>query len=374
MKFTVTRTALLSVLSTTGKVISGRNTVPILDYFLFELKGNTLTVTASDLETTLISRLEVQDGTEDATIAVPSKLILDAIKELPEQLLRIEIDEALQMAVKWATGHILIPCASASSYPTIVGTGTDGVYCEIGADVLLSGINKTIFATADDDLRPIMGGIYMGIEQSNITFVATDAHKLVKHSASEDASISSSFVLPRKAANMMRTLLLKEDDFVKMSFDKKNIAFNLKNSTLVCRLIEGNYPNYNAVIPKCNPYKVSVDRAEFLNAIKRVSVCANKATNLVELSIFNNEIIISAKDIDFSYSANETVSCSYEGENITIGFKSTFLVEVLSNLDTANVIIELADCSKAGVFKPVVTEECSTDTLMLLMPMMINAQ
>lgn len=206
-----------------------------------------------------------------------------------------------------------------------------------------------------------------------VTFVATDAHKLVKHTSEAEVNAESSFILPKKPSSLLRGILLKEDDAVKVAFDKKNVVFYLKNSTLVCRLIEGVYPNYNAVIPAANPNRVIVDRVELLNAIKRVAVCSNQATNLVEFNIAANCINLATKDIDFSYSAEERVNCAYEGGAIVIGFKSTFLVDILSNIETPSVVIELADATRAGVFKPLYDEPQSANTLMLLMPMMINA-
>ena len=243
----------------------------------------------------------------------------------------------------------------------------------LDVDLLVSGINKTIFATADDELRPVMNGVYFDFSPESLTFVATDAHKLVKCQAEHASDITSSFILPKKPANLLRNLLAKEEAPVEVSFDAKNVTFALENFNLVCRLIEGNYPNYNAVIPAANPNKVLIDRVEFVNGIKRVAVCSNPSTNLIRMDIANNKVNLTAQDIDFSVSANETISCSYDGQPVTIGFKSTFLVEILSNIDTPTVVVELADSTRAGVFKPVSEDNTSAQTLMLLMPMMINA-
>jgi DNA polymerase-3 subunit beta len=243
----------------------------------------------------------------------------------------------------------------------------------LDVDLLVSCINKTIFATADDELRPVMNGVYFDFSPESLTFVATDAHKLVKCQAEHASDITSSFILPKKPANLLRNLLAKEEAPVEVSFDAKNVTFSLENFNLVCRLIEGNYPNYNAVIPAANPNKVLIDRVEFVNGIKRVAVCSNPSTNLIRMDIANNKVNLTAQDIDFSVSANETISCSYDGQPVTIGFKSTFLVEILSNIDTPTVVVELADSTRAGVFKPVSEDNTSAQTLMLLMPMMINA-
>ncbi len=240
-------------------------------------------------------------------------------------------------------------------------------------DTLVAGINKTIFATADDELRPVMNGIFISLTPGALTFVGTDAHKLVKHESEMENAETASFILPKKPANLLKSVLLKEDDAIEVAFDSKNAQFKLKSHTLVCRLIEGNYPNYNAVIPENNPNKVLVDRIELLNGIKRVAVCSNPTTNLIRMDIAANKITLTAQDIDFSVSANETISCSYDGQEISIGFKSTFMVEILSNMETPTVMVELADSTRAGVFKPVYDEKQTSATLMLLMPMMINA-
>ena len=218
-----------------------------------------------------------------------------------------------------------------------------------------------------------MNGVYINLEPQSVTFVATDAHKLVKYASETAAEATASFILPKKPANLLRGLLPKEDGEITVEFDDKNVLFRLKNQVLICRLIEGNYPNYNAVIPANNPNKVFVDRLELLNAIRRVAVCSNQSTNLIKLDISKGTINLTAQDLDFSVSAQESLPCDYEGEDIVIGFKSTFLIEILSNIETTTVLVELADSTRAGVFKPVYDQQPSNDTLMLLMPMMINA-
>ena len=375
MKFTVSSSALLSLLATTGKVISNKNTLPILDYFLMELKGEELTVTTSDLETTIIGHLKVESVEREGVIAAPAKLMLDSLKEFPEMPLEFEVnDTTWEIKVKWTSGSLSIPGASAVSYPAMPAIGAECKDILLDVDMLIAGINKTIFATADDELRPVMNGVYFNFEQGKLTFVATDAHKLVRSMVEcPDVDFNASFILPKKPANLLKGVLLKEEEPVRVMFDAKNVTFELKNHKLVCRLIEGNYPNYNAVIPSANPNKVLVDRVELLNGIKRVAVCSNPTTNLIRMDIASNRISLAAQDIDFSVSANETISCSYDGNPVTIGFKSTFLVEILSNIDTPTVMIELADSTRAGVFKPVYDDKHAGEVLMLLMPMMINA-
>ncbi len=375
MKFVVSSSSLLNLLQTTGKVISNKNTLPILDYFLLQLKDGTLTITASDLETTLVGAIQVESTERDGVIAAPAKLMLDSLKEFSEQPLTIEANEtSWEILISWKTGKLTIPGTSGVSYPIPAEVaGEDSSSLEINPGTLLTGINKTIFATADDELRPVMNGVFINIEPADLTFVATDAHKLVKLVAENASETKASFILPKKPANLLRTVLGKEDGDIKVSFDAKNVKFELKNYTLVCRLIEGNYPNYNAVIPSNNPNKILVNRVELLNGIKRVAVCSNQATNLIKLDIAKNVINLAAQDLDYSVSAQERVACSYDGGAITIGFKSTFLVEILTNLETESVSVELADSTRAGVFKPVYEEKQALETLMLLMPMMINA-
>ncbi|MBE6195480.1 MAG: DNA polymerase III subunit beta [Rikenellaceae bacterium] len=374
MKFTVSSSALLSLLAVTGKVISNRNTLPILDYFRMDLQGNTLKVTTSDLETTMISSIEVESVESEGTIAAPAKQMLDLLKEFPDMPLTFDVnDKTWEISVSWKSGELSIPGASAVSYPVPPTIKEENRELMLGVDTLIGGINKTIFATADDDFRPQMNGVFFNIEPEQLTFVATDAHKLVKYASNLTGEVNASFILPKKPANLLKSILLKEEEDVKVCFDQNNVRFELKSHTLICRLIEGSFPNYNAVIPANNPNKVLVDRVELVNGIKRVAICSNPTTNLIRMDISENRIKLTAQDIDFSLSANETLSCSYEGSPIVIGFKSTFLVEILSNIDTPTVQIELADSTRAGVFKPVYDDVQNSSTLMLLMPMMINA-
>ena len=374
MKFSVSSSALLSLLATTGKVISNKNTLPILDYFLLELKDNRLKVTTSDLETTLVGSIGVENVEREGMIAAPAKQLLDSLKEFAEIPLTIDCNEqSFEIKLSWKSGSLSIPGASAVSYPALPTLTEEKKEMTLDVDTLVNGINKTIFATADDELRPIMNGVYINLEPQAVTFVATDAHKLVKYTSEEQGDISAAFILPKKPANLLKGMLLKEEEPITMAFDSKNAVFTLKNHTLVCRLIEGSYPNYNAVIPANNPNKLLIDRVELVNGIRRVAVCSNPATNLIRMDIADNKINLTAQDIDYSMSANETISCSYDGQAITIGFKSTFLVEILSNIDTPTVQIELADSTRAGVFKPVYDDKQPSTTLMLLMPMMINA-
>ncbi len=374
MKFTVSSSALLSVLSMTGKVINNKSSLPILEHFLMELKDGVLRVTASDAETTLVGTLEVENIEREGMVAAPAKVLLDVLKECSEMPLTLNVNESTwEIKITWHSGSSSVPGANPVSYPTSKSLSDDKAEVTLDVDTLVNGINKSIFATADDDFKPMINGIYFNIDNAGITFVATDGHKLVKHTAKQKSQNNASFILPKKPANLLKNLLLKEDDDVLVSFDKSNAVFTMKNYTLICRLIEGMYPNYNAVIPVANPNKILIDRIEFLNGIKRVAVCANSATNLIRLDIADNKMTLTAQDVNFYVSANQSLSCSYDGSPISIGFKSVFLIEILANIETPTVLVELADSTRAGVFKPVYDDEQTTSTLMLLMPMIISA-
>ncbi len=376
MKFTVSSTELLSHLQAISRVINTKNTLQILDNFLLKLEGNTLTMTASDIETTMITSMEVLEVEGSGMVAVANKLLLDTLREFPEQPLTFNIDDqTLAMVVTSANGTYNFIGQNGDMYPVLPTLDENPKQLSVSADVLNKGVNKTYFCMADDELRPVMNGIYFDID-SDLTMVATDAHKLVRYKVSyESASVAEgekmSFILPKKPATMLRNVLPKESGTVEIKFDDKNAYFSLDNYTIVCRQVEGKYPNYNGVIPKNNPYKVSIDRLTLLNSLKRVSVFSNQASNLIKLDFGNNQVHVSAQDIDFSISAEELIQCSYDSEPVKIGFKSAFLIEMLANLESADVTIELADPSRAGIILPAESES-DEDVLMLLMPMLLN--
>jgi DNA polymerase-3 subunit beta len=376
MKFVVSSTDLLGHLQAVSRVISSKNTLPILDNFLFRLEGNELEITASDLESTLITKMTLENTSESGSIAVPARILTDTLKEFPEQPLTFEIDnDKLSVVINSENGKFTVVGQNAGDFPQMPSIKQDQkAIIEVPAEVLYSGINKTLFATADDELRPVMNGVYIELASDNLTFVASDAHKLVRYKrADAKADTDSSFILPKKPASLLKNVLPKEENPVTIEFDDKNAFFSMTEYKLVCRLVEGNYPSYNSVIPTDNPNKLSIDRVEFYNTLKRVSVYSNQASNLVKLALTGNQITVSAQDIDFSISAYERLNCQYEGEDMEIGFKSTFLIEILSNLSSTDVIVELSDPTRAGIMLPAVSENESEDVLMLLMPMMINA-
>jgi DNA polymerase III subunit beta len=375
MRFIVSSTELLKHLNAISRVISSKNTLPILDNFLFKLEGNVLTITASDLESTLITKVDLENASEDGLVAIQAKILLDTLKEFPEQPLTFNIDlDAMSIDILSANGKFSITGQNGEDFPVLPTLSENKHSVVVSHDVLLSGINKTLFATADDELRPVMNGIFVELSPEEMTFVASDAHKLVRYKRSDVKSEDlSSFILPKKPASLLKNLLPREESDVKLEFDDKNAFFTLNGFKVICRLVEGKYPAYNSVIPTNNPNELIADRVECYTTLKRVSVFANQASNLVRLKLTPTEMIVSAQDIDFAISAVETIKCEYTGNPMEIGFKSTFLVEILSNLSSSDVKMKLSDPSRAGLLLPVEKENDHEDILMLLMPMMINA-
>jgi len=376
MKFVVSSTELLSHLQAISRVISSKNTLPILDNFLFELKDDQLVATASDLESTLITTIPLETSVGEGVIAFPARILTDTLKEFPEQPLTFDIDlSSLAVKITSENGVFSIVGQNGEDFPKLPEKQeTNLVNISVESTVLLTGVNKTLFATADDELRPVMNGIFIELGNNDLTFVASDAHKLVRYKRLDGRSeIESSFILPKKPASLLRNILPKETNPVLVEFDEKNAFFTLSNYKLICRLVEGNYPSYNSVIPKTNPNKLTIDRVELYNTLKRVSVFSNPASNLIKFELKSNELVVSAQDIDFSISARERLQCQYEGQELEIGFKSVFLLEILANISSSNVMIELSDPTRAGIFLPYDNENADEDVLMLLMPMMINA-
>jgi len=373
MKFDVSSTALLSRLQSISKVIASKNTLPILDSFLFELVGNKLIITASDSDTRLVTSLEVMNVQGSGLFAVSAKILLDPLKELPEQPLQFDIDDNnLEIFIYFQNGKYNFIGQKGDTYPQQKPLAETPASINIEAQKLLSGLGRSLFATADDELRPVMNGVYFDIKTDSLTFVASDGHKLVrlKHLANI-ADERSAFILPKKPANLLRSILAKEQEVVSVKFDDNNAYFACANFEMICRLIEGRYPNYNSVIPAENPFVVNIDRLSLLAALKRVSVFSNASSSLVKLQLKENNMIVSAQDIDFSTSAEETISCQYSEEELSIGFKATYLIEILSNISSDEVMLKLADPSRAGLILPAQDEE-GEELLMLLMPMMLN--
>jgi len=375
MKFVVSSIDLLNHLQAVSRVISSKNTLPILDNILFNLDGNKLELTASDLESTFITSMGLDNSNGSGIVAIPSRLLLDTLKEFPDQPLTFDIDtNTFAVVINSDNGQFSIMGQNGEDFPQIPEIKEENkTTFEISTDILLSGISSTLFASADDELRPIMNGIFCELTTSDVTFVASDAHKLVKYKRSDaQANNNASFILPKKPASILKSMLGRETGLMIVEFDNKNAYFILPKFKLVCRLVEGVYPSYNSVIPTDNPNKMIIDRLKLYNSLKRVSVFSNQASNLIKLQLNGNQLTVSAQDIDFSISAYERLTCQYDGDSLDMGFKSSFLIEILQNLQSADVVLELSDPSRAGILLPLDKENDDEDVLMLLMPMMIN--
>lgn len=373
MKFSISSTALFSHLQAISKVINSKNTLPILDCFLLQLDGTTLSITASDVDTRMETSITVNEAEGSGKFAVNAKNLLDPLKELPEQPLVFDVnDENLEIFIYYHNGKYNFIGQNGDDYPQPKELNDTAVGLSIEPHVLFDGINRTLFASADDELRPVMNGVFFHISPEDLTFVASDGHKLVRYKTLAVKGVErAAFILPKKPANLLRALLPKESEIVEIKFDENNAHIKMSGYIMTCRFIEGRYPNYNSVIPQSNPNKVTLDRQSFLNAIKRVSVFSNQASNLIKLQLSDNTIVVSAQDIDFSTAAEETISCEYAGTTMNIGFKSSFLIEILNNIPSSEISLEMSDPSRAGLVLPLENAE-NEDLLMLLMPMMLN--
>ena len=373
MKFTISSSKLFSQLQAVSRVINNKNALPILDDVLFDLVGNELLMTASDGETTIRTSVAVESVEGTGKVASAAKLLLETLKEFSEQPLTFTIDEnnfAVSMASQ--NGTYSFVGVNGNEYPEMPAEEAEARQLAVPAGVLQSAIEKTIFCTADDDLRPVMNGIYFDIVEDKVTMVATDAHRLVRYTnASVKPGLVANFILPKKPAGLLKNLLAKEEGDVKVTVGAKNARFEFGNTIIVCRQIEGRFPNYNAVIPQSNQNVVTADRQTLINACKRVAVFANNGTAQLRLALSENQIKISAQDIDFSTSAEETIACDYNGTPMAIGFKAPFLIDLLSSIASADVQLKLADPARAGLILPAEAEG-DEDVLMLLMPMLLN--
>jgi len=373
MRFIVSSSALFTALQTVSKVIASKNTLPILDSFLFDLKGEKLTITASDVEIRLVTTIDVMQVEGAGQFAIDSKRFIETLKELSEQPLTIEVNEDnMVMNVEYLNGKFDIPGHRGDTYPQQKPLKESEIAIILESQILLNGINRSYFAMGEDEIRPVMNGIYFDFYPENLTIVASDGHKLMRlRILSINAESHSSFILPRKPANLLKNLLMKNSDEVTLSFDDNNAHIKTTSFEMICRLIEGRYPNYNAVIPTDNPNLATIDRMSFLMALKRVSPFTNQSSGLIKVALTENEIVIYAQDIDFSTSAEERVVCQYSAEPLNIGFKVSCLIDILTNISSENVVFHLADSSRSGVMVPSENKE-NEDLLMLLVPLMLN--
>ena len=371
MKFIVSSTYLLKQLQVLGGVINNNNTLPILDNFLFELNGTDLTISASDLETTMSATIEVESESE-GNIALPARLLLDTLKTFPEQPLTFVVEDNNTVEISSSHGKYALAYADGAEFPKSVALEDPKATTVIG-DLLATAISKTIFAAGNDDLRPVMSGVFFQFHQDGLTFVATDAHKLVKYSRSDvSANDSAEFIMPKKPLNLLKGILGGSEEDVLIEYNETNAKFSLSNTVLICRLIDGKYPNYEAVIPKENPNKLVIDRTQFLNSVKRVSIFSNKTTHQIRLKIAGAELNISAEGIDYSNKAEERLNCDYQGDDMQIGFNSRFLNEMIGNLSADEVQLEMSLPNRAGILTPVDGLEEGEKVTMLVMPVMLN--
>lgn len=372
MKFIVSSTYLLKQLQVLGGVINSSNTLPILDNFLFDIDQTKLTVSASDLETTMSTVLDIESDST-GSVAIPARLLLDTLKTFPEQPLTFVIEENNTVEISSNHGKYALAYADGNEFPKAVAL-EDPSSTTIAGNILATAISKTIFAAGNDDLRPVMSGVFFQFSTDNLTFVATDAHKLVKYTR-EDVSASqvAEFIMPKKPLTLLKGILSASEDDVTIEYNESNAKFTFENTVLVCRLIDGKYPNYEAVIPKENPNKLSIDRTLFLNSVKRVSIFSNKTTHQIRLKIAGAELNISAEDIDYSNKAEERLTCDYQGDDMQIGFNSRFLTEMLNNLNATDVQLEMSMPNRAGILTPIDGLDAGEHVTMLVMPVMLNS-
>ncbi len=371
MKFIVNSTALLKQISAINGVITTNPVVPILENFLFEISDGTLTVTASDLQTSMITELPVESK-ESGSIALPAKILLDTLKNLPEQPVTFSINEkTYSIEISSDNGRYKLAGENATDFPKVPGVSND-FSIEISSHVLGTAVSNTIFATSNDELRPAMTGVYVNLNETNTTFVATDSHRLIRYRRVDVTSDNgTSIIIPRKALNLLKSTLPADDTNVSVEFNVSNIFFRFDNIRLICRLIDERFPDYENVIPVDNDIKMTINREELLSSLRRIAIYANKTTHQVRLKITGSELQVSAEDLDFSNEANERLSCEHEGDDIEIGFNARFLIEMLSHLESDEIEMQLSAPNRAGLIIPKDKED-EEDLLMLVMPVMLN--
>ena len=373
MKLIISSSELLRGVMAVSKAIPAKSPLPILENFLFDLKGNALEITASDTELTLRTQIEVESISEEGKIAVPAKHLMDLLKELPDQPLTINTTSDSSFECSWASGASTLPYFPAEDYPEITGTDETAVVIDFPAQSLVEGIASTIYATADDEIRPAMNGILFDINNESTTLVASDSHKLICYTTADaKAPEKASFILHKKPAGILKAIIGKEEEMVSISFDSKNAAFKFGQTEVICRLVVGKYPKYRDVIPQNNSNILKIDRLQLLNTVKRVSVCANKASNHIKFDLKSGSLEISAQDLGFSIAAYEKMDCQYDGDDLTIGFKSPFIIEILSNMNCGEIVMKFLDSKRAALVIPAENEEESGKICGIIMPIMIS--
>jgi DNA polymerase-3 subunit beta len=370
MKFIVSSSALLKQLQQINGVIGSNNVLPILEDFLFEIEKNTLSVVATDLETVMKIQLDIE-AKDSGRVCIPAKILMDSLKNLPNQPLTFDIDKNFGIEITSDNGKYKVMGENPDNFPK-EPPADDTSNFSMTSHALLTAINKSIFAVSNDDLRPAMTGVFFELEKNGITFVATDAHRLVRYKLKDvTCPKSDSFIVPKKPLNLLKASLPDNDDEITVSYNNNHLFVKHGTVQLSCRLLDARFPDYKVVIPAENPYRMTIGRQDFQSALRRVSIFSNKSTNLVTLNISGSELQLMGQDVDFSFEGNERMSCQYDGEDITISFNARFLIEMLSSTDSEEVRLELSTPTKAGLLKPVEQEE-NEDLLMLAMPLMSN--
>jgi len=371
MKFIVSSSYLLKQLSAINGVITTNPVVPILENFLFEINDGTLTITASDLQTSMITEIEVE-AKEDGSIAIPAKILLETLRNLPEQPVTFSIDaDTYSIEINSDNGRYKLSGENATDFPKIP-TVSDGYAVNMSSGVLAQAINSTIYATSNDELRPAMTGVYIKLDETNTTFVATDSHRLIRYRRVDIAAdMAHSMIIPRKALTLLKATLPSENTNVNLEFNASNAFFSFNNIKMICRLIDERFPDYDNVIPSDNENSMVINKSALLSSMKRIAIYANKTTHQVRLKITGSELMISAEDLDFSNEANERLSCEHDGEDIEIGFNAKFLIEMLNNVDAEEITLKLNAPNRAGIILPSEQDE-NEDILLLVMPVMLN--
>lgn len=372
MRFIVTSTALLKNLQLINGIISPNSILSVLEDFLFELKGNTLSITATDLETMMRVHIEVSEAQEDGSICIPAKTILEYMKNLPEQPVTFTINtQELSIEMSSSVGKYKIMGENAADYPKEPAPSDTSSF-SISSIGLIEGINNSLFAVSTDTIRPVMTGVFFEIEEEGMNFVATDAHRLVQYRRNEvKATKATGFIVPKKPLQQLRSSLPADDTLLELTYNESHLFVTSPTISMSCRLIDGRFPDYRAVIPTDNPYKMIVNRVDFLSALRRLIIFANKTTNQVILNINGNSLQMHAQDVDFSFEGKETMSCQYTGEDMQIAFNAKLMIEMINNLDGGEVELSLSTSTRAGIFRPVETSE-NESLMMLLMPLMIG--
>ena len=373
MKLTISSTNLLKALMDVSKAIPAKSPLPILENFLFDLKEARLVITASDSELTLRTTLEVDAAEEDGAIAVPARHITDLLKELPDLPITMRTVSESSIECTWGSGNSLLPYFPADDYPAIKTPDQDALKVSFPAESLVDGIQGTVYATADDEIRPAMNGIFFDIEPGTTTLVASDSHKLICYTTKDvEAQEKASFILHKKPAAVLRSIIGKDIDDVDILFDSASAQFTFGPTIMVCRLVTGKYPKYRDVIPTANSNILRIDRQLLLNTVKRVAVCSNKASNHIKLTLKEGQLEISAQDLGFALAAYEKIMCDYQGDELTIGFKSTFLTEILANMNCDTIVMKFADARRAALILPSEEEADTEKVCGILMPIMIQ--